>query len=145
MNARMSSMPAPALPQLDSATAAELVRFDEQVTASGAVQLATSPNPDSLLATLSRLGRQAEVAQLVRRLSKSAVASDESAELSEREIDVVSRLIHGDRVPAIADSLYLSQSTVRNYLAAVFHKLGVRNQQGLFDALRQSRPELTNS
>ena len=57
--------------------------------------------------------------------------------LSAREIDVVARLLDGDRVPAIAQSLFLSQSTVRNHLSAVFAKLGVSSQQGLIDLLRK--------
>jgi DNA-binding CsgD family transcriptional regulator len=57
--------------------------------------------------------------------------------LSAREMDIVTRLVHGDRVPAIATALFLSQSTVRNYLSAVFGKLGVNSQQGLIDLLRK--------
>ena len=56
--------------------------------------------------------------------------------LSARELDVVNRLLAGDRVPAIAKLLYLSQSTVRNYLSSVFAKLGVKSQQELIALLR---------
>ena len=56
--------------------------------------------------------------------------------LSARERTIVSRLMAGDRAPAIADALQLSQSTVRNHLSAVFRKLRVRSQQELIDLLR---------
>jgi DNA-binding CsgD family transcriptional regulator len=56
--------------------------------------------------------------------------------LSARERSIVSRLMAGDRAPAIADALQLSQSTIRNHLSAVFRKLGVRSQQELIDLLR---------
>jgi DNA-binding CsgD family transcriptional regulator len=56
--------------------------------------------------------------------------------LSDRELEVVRQLLAGDRVPAIARSLFLSQSTVRNYLSSVFRKLGVGSQQELLDLLR---------
>jgi len=58
--------------------------------------------------------------------------------LTARELDVVSRLLAGDRVPAIAKALFLAQSTVRNVLSSVFAKLGVKSQQQLIDLLRES-------
>lgn len=60
--------------------------------------------------------------------------------LSAREVEIVWRLYNGDRVPAIADGLFLSQSTVRNHLSAVFRKLGVRSQQELIYVLRDAVP-----
>ncbi len=56
--------------------------------------------------------------------------------LTNRELDIVGRLLHGDRVPAIAETLFLSQSTVRNHLSSVFGKLRVSSQQQLLDLLR---------
>lgn len=56
--------------------------------------------------------------------------------LSARELDVVTRLHTGDRVPTIAKALFLSPSTVRNQLSSVFTKTGVHSQQELLDLLR---------
>jgi DNA-binding NarL/FixJ family response regulator len=56
--------------------------------------------------------------------------------LTSRECEIVTRLLDGDRVPAIAVKLFLSQSTVRNHLASVFTKMGVASQQQLLDAFR---------
>lgn len=56
--------------------------------------------------------------------------------LTARELDVVTRLYSGDRVPTIAKALFLSPSTVRNQLSAVFTKLDVHSQQELLDLLR---------
>lgn len=56
--------------------------------------------------------------------------------LTTRELDIVGRLLRGDRVPAIAETLFLSQSTVRNHLSSVFGKLRVSSQQQLLDLLR---------
>ncbi len=50
-------------------------------------------------------------------------------ELSARQWEVVSRLVRGERVPTIAAEMYLSQSTVRNHLSAIFRKVGVHSQQ----------------
>lgn len=62
--------------------------------------------------------------------------------LAGREREVVTELLKGNRVPAIARTLYLSQGTVRNHLSTAFRKLGVSNQQGLIDLLRGPGPPL---
>jgi len=59
--------------------------------------------------------------------------------LSSRELQVVRLLLKGDRVPAIAKQLFVSQSTVRNHLSSVFRKLRVRSQQDLVILLRDHR------
>jgi len=56
--------------------------------------------------------------------------------LSSRELEIVTRLLAGDRVSSIAKLLFLSEGTVRNHLSSVFGKLGVRSQQELIDLLR---------
>ena len=58
--------------------------------------------------------------------------------LTAREQEIVSRLLDGDRVPAIARALYLGQSTVRNHLTAVYRKLNVSSQQELVDLYKRS-------
>ena len=58
--------------------------------------------------------------------------------LTTRELDVVARVLVGDRVPAIATAMYVSQSTVRNHLSSAFRKLGVRTQQQLIQLFRDS-------
>ncbi len=57
-------------------------------------------------------------------------------ELSDRQWEVVSRLNRGERVVTIATAMYLSQSTIRNHLSAIFEKVGVHSQRELLDALR---------
>jgi DNA-binding NarL/FixJ family response regulator len=57
--------------------------------------------------------------------------------LTGRELDVVTRLLRGDRVPAIAGDMFLSQSTVRNHLSAIFRKLRIASQQELIHLLRE--------
>ena len=58
------------------------------------------------------------------------------AELSARQWEILTRLLRGERVPTIADELYLSQSTVRNHLSDIFRKLGVHSQDELLRLLR---------
>ena len=61
------------------------------------------------------------------------------SDLSSRELEVVTMLLAGDRVPAIARSLFVAQSTVRNQLSSIFRKLGVGSQQELIDLLRAKK------
>jgi DNA-binding CsgD family transcriptional regulator/PAS domain-containing protein len=58
------------------------------------------------------------------------------AGLSARELEIVTALLAGDRVPMIAERMFLSQSTVRNHLTSVYRKQGVRSQQQLLRLLR---------
>jgi DNA-binding CsgD family transcriptional regulator len=66
-------------------------------------------------------------------------------EVSPRELEIVGRLMTGDRVPAIAAALFISQSTVRNHLSSVFRKLGVNSQQELISLLRVDGAAPTDS
>jgi DNA-binding CsgD family transcriptional regulator len=85
---------------------------------------------------------------------RSATASRMAAELptdtglsrlSGRELEIVMRLMDGDRVPSIAGALFLSPSTVRNHLSAVFRKLRVGSQQELIHLLRRTDGVSTRS
>jgi DNA-binding CsgD family transcriptional regulator/PAS domain-containing protein len=55
--------------------------------------------------------------------------------LSTRQWEVLSRFLRGERVPAIASALFVSQSTIRNNLSALFGKFGVRSQSELLHLL----------
>ena len=65
-------------------------------------------------------------------------------ELSRRQLEILRRLLKGERVPTIARDLYLSQSTVRNHLSAIYRRLGVHSQAELLARLlpaRQAPPD----
>ena len=69
------------------------------------------------------------------------------ARLTEREAEIVRRLVSGDRVRAIADAMFVSPSTVRNHLWSVYRKLGVNSQQQLVNHFRGvgSHPEQSDN
>ena len=71
------------------------------------------------------------------RLNLSPGAMD-GEELSPRQAEILDRLAAGERVPAIAKSLFISTSTVRNHLSAIFRLYGVHSQQELIALLRAS-------
>ena len=56
-------------------------------------------------------------------------------DLTERERQIVMLLAGGYRVRTMSRTLHLSNGTIRNYLSAIFHKVGVRNQAELVELL----------
>jgi DNA-binding CsgD family transcriptional regulator len=102
-----------------------------------ALQPIADGEADPLL-PLRRFGQGIAAAGSVRELTVDRARSALS-ELTSRELQIVNRLLAGDRVPAISRQLYLAQSTVRNHLSAVFGKLGVRSQQELIVLLRRAQ------
>lgn len=67
----------------------------------------------------------------------------ESKGLSTREIEVVCFLCKGRSKSYIAETLYLSENTVRTYTRRIYQKLGIHNKQELLDIIT---PEVvTNS
>ena len=55
--------------------------------------------------------------------------------LTERERQILTLLADGYRVRTMARTLHLTNGTVRNYLSAIFHKVGVRSQAELMDLI----------
>ncbi|MGZ4792656.1 MAG: EAL domain-containing protein [Ilumatobacteraceae bacterium] len=70
-----------------------------------------------------------------RKLSEDVLSDAER--LSTRQIEILERLLGGERVPAIARDLYVSQSTVRNHLSAIYQRVGVHSQEELLSLLRK--------
>jgi DNA-binding CsgD family transcriptional regulator len=68
--------------------------------------------------------------------SSPVATSSRARPLSRREQEVARLLLRGDRVPSIAQQLWLTQGTVRNHLYSVYRKLGVKSQQELIALLR---------
>ena len=55
--------------------------------------------------------------------------------LSERQAEIVRRVVRGERVATIARELFVSESTVRNHLSAIYRKVGVHSQSELLARL----------
>jgi DNA-binding CsgD family transcriptional regulator len=102
------------------------------------VELSRTLVAGGLSAILGRLGRGAEVAQLVRGAAGGLTERDIPGlnRLTTRELEVLARLLDGQRAPAIATELFLTQSTVRNHLGAIFGKVGVSSQHELLSVFR---------
>jgi DNA-binding CsgD family transcriptional regulator len=58
------------------------------------------------------------------------------ARLTPKRQEIVRRLRAGERVPGIARDTYVSQSTIRNHLSAIFREFGVTSQEELLALMR---------
>jgi DNA-binding CsgD family transcriptional regulator len=91
-----------------------------------------------------RIADELHAAGLIPRLPQLPALAEEPrlGKLTSREWAVLTRLLDGQRVSAIAADLYVSQSTVRNHLSSIYAKLGVHRQVDLIRLMRRetSRP-----
>ena len=78
-----------------------------------------------------------EMLQTVREQNHSDEALSDADQLSGRQLEVLRRLLGGERVPAIARELFVSQSTIRNHLSAIYQRVGVHSQEELLSMMRQ--------
>jgi DNA-binding CsgD family transcriptional regulator/PAS domain-containing protein len=78
----------------------------------------------------------AGIAQQVRGLP-DLTRIPEVNELSTRQLEVLTRLLDGQRVSTIATEMFVSPSTIRNHLAAIYRKFGVHSQAELLAYVRR--------
>lgn len=88
-----------------------------------------------------RVARLEDQLQRIRQVLQTSVAHGASgsvdlSDLTMRQREIVEQLLDGHRVDAIARDLYVSPSTVRNHLSAIFEKFGVTSQSELVELLR---------
>jgi DNA-binding CsgD family transcriptional regulator len=60
------------------------------------------------------------------------------SELSARQTEILARLVAGQRPADVARSMFLSPSTVRSHLAAIYRKFDVHSEAELLAALLRS-------
>ena len=98
-----------------------------------------------LEAHMLRIAKELHAAGLIPRLEQLPVLTDvpQLGELTSREWAVLTRLLDGQRVSAIAADLFVSPSTVRNHLSSIYAKLGVHRQVDLIRLVRRGtkRPD----
>jgi DNA-binding NarL/FixJ family response regulator len=68
---------------------------------------------------------------------REAGRSPKMGSLTAKQWEVFSHIVRGERVPEIASGLFISQSTVRNHLSAIFEVFGVHSQTELLASLRK--------
>lgn len=105
------------------------------------------PNPatgaSELAGHLRRIADTIEAAGMLAPLMQktTGLGVSPASDLSPRQWEVVARLLRGERVATIAAEMYVSQSTVRNHLTAVYGKFGVHSQAELVAKLLHQEEE----
>jgi len=88
---------------------------------------------------LWRIAAEVEASGILLRVGRAQLRSlgdyREAGRLTPRQWDVLRRLVNGERVPTIAGDLFLSPSTVRGHLSAIFDRFGVHSQAELLSLL----------
>jgi len=118
------------------ALAFALIRGDASPAGDGRREL-------QLEAHMLRIADELRTAGLIPRLDQLPVLTEtpELGELTSREWAVLTRLLDGHRVSAIAADMFLSQSTVRNHLSSIYAKLGVHSQVDLIRLIRRGEKD----
>jgi len=93
---------------------------------SGVVGFLLKDAPSTQLATAIRRAVAGE--RVVDPTLALAALSEGNNPLTERERDVLAAATSGASIAEIAESLFLSEGTVRNYLSVAIQKLGARNR-----------------
>lgn len=108
----------------------------------GEVQTAQRVGSSQTSGLASSLDRIAREIQTISLFAGAADIGDiphdhpDIAQLSPREREILTKLLSGLRVPAIAEKLFISPHTVRNHLKSMYRKLEVPDQNGLIEKIR---------
>ncbi|WP_155974762.1 response regulator transcription factor [Virgibacillus sp. CM-4] len=60
-----------------------------------------------------------------------------SLELSNREIDIAVLMVEGFSNKHIAQRLFLSEGTIKNYISGIYQTFGIHNRKQLISCFRQ--------
>ena len=73
----------------------------------------------------------------VRRIEPDPVEADADRVVTKREVEVLQLIADGCSTPEVAERLFISQKTVKNHLASIYHKLDARDRtQAVLQAVR---------
>lgn len=117
-------------------TFAQKTYFEKAVEVEVAGYLLKDSPSDDLIETINKvmMGRTVYDPELV----VTALSSNKNP-LSEREMSVLKAAVSGDVTKVMAQKLFLSEGTVRNYLSAIFSKLGVHNRLEAIEVAKKNK------
>jgi DNA-binding NarL/FixJ family response regulator len=72
---------------------------------------------------------QEMASKMIKSLNNAAPAKSNEFGLTDREIEVLHKLASGLRNQDIAEALYLSEGTVKNYISTIYSKLNVKGRR----------------
>ena len=134
-------------PTPDSPTSTSTGSADEADLRTAVARFAPEANGElsnrvvELEGRLHRVVRELQAAGIGTLSPRAAVlpSSPRLEGLSPRELEIVTRMLRGERVPTIARTLELSASTVRNHLSRIYQKVGVHSQVQLIETLQDAQ------
>lgn len=117
-------------------TFAQKIYFEKAVEVEVDGYLLKDSPSDDLIETINKvmMGRTVYDPELV----VTALSSNKNP-LSEREMSVLKAAVSGDATKVMAQKLFLSEGTVRNYLSAIFSKLGVHNRLEAIEVAKKNK------
>lgn len=117
-------------------TFAQKTYFEKAVEVEVAGYLLKDSPSDDLIETINKvmMGRTVYDPELV----VTALSSNKNP-LSKREMSVLKAATSGDVTKVMAQKLFLSEGTVRNYLSAIFSKLGVHNRLEAIEVAKKNK------
>lgn len=117
-------------------TFAQKTYFEKAVEVEVAGYLLKDSPSDDLIETINKvmMGRTVYDPELV----VTALSSNKNP-LSKREMSVLKAAASGDATKVMAQKLFLSEGTVRNYLPAIFSKLGVHNRLEAIEVAKKNK------
>lgn len=117
-------------------TFAQKTYFEKAVEVEVAGYLLKDSPSDDLIETINKvmMGRTVYDPELV----VTALSSNKNP-LSKREMSVLKAAASGDATKVMAQKLFLSEGTVRNYLSAIFSKLGVHNRLEAIEVAKKNK------
>ncbi|WWY81612.1 response regulator transcription factor [Pediococcus pentosaceus] len=117
-------------------TFAQKTYFEKAVEVEVAGYLLKDSPSDDLIETINKvmMGRTVYDPELV----VTALSSNKNP-LSRREMSVLKAAASGDATKVMAQKLFLSEGTVRNYLSAIFSKLGVHNRLEAIEVAKKNK------
>lgn len=81
---------------------------------------------------------QEMASKMIKSMNNTSTAKSNEYGLSTRELEVLHKLAAGMRNQDIAEALYLSEGTVKNYISTIYSKLNVKGRR---EAARKAREE----
>lgn len=96
---------------------------------------------------MARIADELRAAGLIPRLARLPVLTErpQPGQLTSREWAVLARLPDRQRISAIAAGLLVSREVIRDHLASIYAKLGVRSQADLIRLVRRGTRRGTGS
>ncbi|MGF9696656.1 response regulator transcription factor [Paenibacillus sp. MABNR03] len=79
---------------------------------------------------------QEMASKMIKRMNTGSAIKNNEYGLSSREIEILQKLASGMRNQDIAEALFLSEGTIKNYISTIYSKLNVKGRQ---EAARKAR------